>query len=88
MDDVSGVLLRPLIEVVLASLYGLHGGPEAHRRLCDALVRDLRKLPEGDDLAPALEAFADWEGPADRVTGKHCRMSWTGSSRHKVGTSN
>lgn len=30
MDDVSGVLLRPLIEVVLASLYGLHG---ARRRI-------------------------------------------------------
>jgi Family of unknown function (DUF5677) len=69
LDDVSGVLLRALIEVWMVGLYLLYGGRGAFEHVGGAYVRSLTNL--APDAFPTVQAMVDeWKEfdlPANRI---------------------
>lgn len=62
-QDVSGILLRTLVETVFVSLYSLYGGQQARERLECAYYTQLSRMPPehlGEDTVQMLKE--KWDG--------------------------
>jgi hypothetical protein len=68
MADVVSLLLRPVMEGMLCSLYAALGGPAAADHLRGAHVREVSKLPPDLRANTMADVLIDnWTGPTDPI---------------------
>lgn len=68
LQDVAGALARPIVEVMLVSLYSLYGGHAAYDEVRGQYIAELAKFPGDDPLGQASRnLIARWTGPRQRI---------------------
>jgi hypothetical protein len=63
LQDVEGVVVRPIFELMLSSLYSLYGGEGVYDEIRGQYVGEIEKLPDEGGLADAKrDLIENWEG--------------------------